>query len=236
MDNLNFNTLTEKWAFCSREEIPWHKKGQIKKGYQTSEEVIIDAQLNCFVGKLPNTHKLPDGTKVISENSFFTYRTDSNVILGDKIGPDYTVVQNRDAFRWFDELAGKQNIKYETAGALGKGGRIFITAKLPSHIKVGGKDVSEMYLFMTISHDGSGSIVIGLTPIRIVCNNTLTMALKSCTTSVKLRHTPNVKQHLNDAARVLKMIISLQHEISALQHYVSFSEAIMVGVKDLYTQ
>ena len=95
------------------------------------------------------------------------------------MGKDYEVVQNMDAFSFFDAIVGGDGIQYETAGALGKGERIFITAKLPNYIKVGNDDLIEQYLFLTTSHDGGGSITAAFTPVRIVCNNTLNAALRN---------------------------------------------------------
>ena len=69
------------------------------------------------------------------------------------MGKDYAVVQNVDAFSFFDSIVGGNGIQYETAGALGKGERIFITAKLPNYIKVGNNDLLEQYLFLTTSHN-----------------------------------------------------------------------------------
>lgn len=93
------------------------------------------------------------------------------------VGKDYHIVQNRDAFAFFDAIVGDENgILYETAGALGNGKRIFITAKLPDYIRVGnGDDVTEKYVFLTTSHDGSGSITAAFTPVRIVCKIRLTL-------------------------------------------------------------
>src|SRR3546814_20848068 len=82
---------------------------------------------------------------------------------------------------------------YETAGALGNGERIFITAKLPDYIRVGGDDLIEKYLFLTTSHDGSGSITAAFTPIRIVCANTLNAAMPRQSNTIKIRHTSGAK-------------------------------------------
>ncbi|MFR1445981.1 DUF932 domain-containing protein, partial [Acinetobacter baumannii] len=79
---------------------------------------------------------MDDGSEVVSKSSFYTYRPDTNAILGDRLGKDYEVVQNIDAFSFFDAIVGGEGIQYETAGALGKGEKIFITAKLPGYIKV----------------------------------------------------------------------------------------------------
>ena len=81
-----------------------------------------------------------------------TYAPDNNAVLG-VVGKDYHIVQNREAFNFFDAIVGGgEGILYETAGALGNGERIFITAKLPDYIRVGnGDDVTEKYIFLTTS-------------------------------------------------------------------------------------
>jgi len=127
-----------------------------------------------------------------------TVRTDNDTVLG-VVGKDYEVVQNADAFSFFDAIIGGDGIQYETAGALGRGERIFITAKLPDYIKVGSDDLIEKYLFLTTSHDGFGSITAAFTPVRIVCANTLNAALQNHTNSIKIRHTANAKERLEQA-------------------------------------
>ncbi|CAA9199500.1 hypothetical protein FLACOL7796_02752 [Flavobacterium collinsii] len=83
------------------------------------------------------------------------------------------------------------------------GERIFITAKLPDYIRVGNDDLIEKYLFLTTSHDGSGSITAAFTPIRIVCANTLNAAMHNKTNTVRIRHTSNAKQRLGQAHKVM---------------------------------
>ena len=201
--NLSFNEQTGQHSFFSVKQKAWHNLGQIVEDYPISAEALKYAGLNFDVVKAPNIHRLPDGNEVISTNSFFTYRSDNNAVLGDKLGSDYQVVQNRDAFNFFDEIVGGDGILYETAGALGAGERIFITAKLPDYIRVGNNDLIEKYLFLTTSHDGFGSITADFTPIRIVCNNTLNAALQNCSNSIKIRHTANADARLKQAHKVL---------------------------------
>ena len=122
------------------------------------------------------------------------------------VGSDYRVVQNKESFAFFDAIAGKDGVFYETAGALGKGERIFITAKLPDYIKVGNDDIIEKYLFLTTSHDGKGSIIAAFTPIRIVCNNTLNAALSNCSNMVTIRHTTGAIDRLKEAHKVMGMV------------------------------
>ncbi len=201
--NINFNEKTGQHSFFSVNEKAWHGLGQIVAGYPTSKEALQLAGLDYQVVKAPNIHRLPDGSEIISENSFFTYRHDNGAVLGDKLGAEYNVVQNADAFSFFDAIVGGDGIQYETAGVLGKGEKIFITAKLPDYIKVGHDDYIEKYLFLTTSHDGSGSITAAFTPVRIVCQNTLNAALHNCSNVVKIRHTKGAEENLKEAHRVM---------------------------------
>ena len=206
--NINFNEQTGKHSFFSVKEKAWHGLGQIVQDYPTSTEALKFAGLDYDVTKedIYTTSYNCDGqpmdfTKRIKTH-FATMRKDTGDVLG-VVGKDYEIVQNKDAFTFFDSIVGGDGIQYETAGALGKGERIFITAKLPDYIKVGSDDLIEQYLFLTTSHDGFGSITAAFTPIRIVCNNTLNAAFRNCSNAIKIRHTSNVKERLEQAHRVM---------------------------------
>lgn len=213
---INFNEQTGRHSFFSVRQKAWHGLGQIVEGYPTSTEALQLAGLDFEVAKQPNIHRLPNGTETISDSSFFTYRTDNGAILGDKLGADYKIVQNTDAFSFFDEIVGGDGTQYETAGALGKGERIFITAKLPDYIKVGAGDLVEKYLFLTTSHDGSGSITAAFTPVRIVCQNTLNAALSNSTNTFKIRHTAGVQDRLKEAHRLMGISNQLADQMSEI--------------------
>lgn len=201
--NLNYNEQTQQHSFFSVKEKAWHGLGKIVEDYPTSREALQFAGLDFEVLKRPNQHLLDDGTLITSKTSFYTYRPDTGAVLGDKLGADYKVVQNLDAFSFFDAIVGGDGIQYETAGALGDGERIFITAKLPEYIRVGKDDLIEKYLFLTTSHDGYGSIQAAFTPTRIVCNNTLNVALQNCSNSIKIRHTQSAENRLKEAHKVM---------------------------------
>ncbi len=200
---INFNEQTGRHSFFSVKEKAWHGLGQIVQDYPNSKEALQFAGLDFEVCKRPNIHRLDNKNEIISTSSFYTYRPDTGTVLGDRLGKDYEVVQNADAFSFFDAILDGEGIQYETAGALGKGEKIFITAKLPGYIKVGNDDMIEKYLFLTTSHDGFGSIMAAFTPTRIVCNNTLNAALKNCSNSIKIRHTANAKERLEEAHKVM---------------------------------
>ena len=209
--NINYNEQTGKHSFFSTKEKAWHNLGQIISDYPTSVEAIKFAGLDYEVEKrklfTPCSQEISLGNETIHNkievpNYFSTVRTDNDTVLG-VVGKDYQIIQNRDAFSFFDSIVGGDGILYETAGALGNGERVFITAKLPDYIRVGNDDLIEKYLFLTTSHDGSGSITAAFTPIRIVCNNTLNAAMNNKTNTVRIRHTSNAKQRLEQAHKVM---------------------------------
>lgn len=223
---LNYNKRTGRYSFFSVKEKAWHGLGQIVEDYPTSAEAIKHAGLDYEVEKSPLFAKgsgiveVADGI-VIQDNEievpnyFANIRTDNNIVLG-VVGKDYHIVQNKDAFSFFDSIVGNgSGILYETAGALGEGERIFITAKLPNYIRIGNSDdVIEKYIFLTTSHDGSGSITAAFTPIRIVCQNTLNASLRNMSNVVRIKHTSGAKGRLHDAHKVMGLanIMSLKLE------------------------
>lgn len=217
--NINFNENTDKHSFFSVKEKAWHGLGQIVDQYPTSGEAIQHAGLNYQVQKsglsAVNLSSQNAGENVPIPNYYATMRTDNGAVLGI-VGKDYQIVQNRDAFTFFDSIVGGDGIMYETAGALGKGERIFITAKLPGYIEVGNNDLIEKFLFLTTSHDGSGSITAAFTPIRIVCANTLNAVLKNMTNVVKIRHTSNATERLRTAHKVMGIASRFSDEIGCV--------------------
>jgi phage/plasmid-like protein (TIGR03299 family) len=218
--NINRNINTGKDAFFSVKEKAWHGLGQIVDNHPTAAEAIKFAGLDFEVVKKPLY--TPDLNFEIGASSemqeikthFATMRTDTQQILG-VVGKKYTIVQNADAFTFFDSIA-ETGVNYETAGALGDGERVFITAKLPNTIKVADNDHLEQYIFLTTSHDGSGSIQAAFTPIRIVCNNTLTAALKNCSNMVTIRHTASATEQLSQAWRVMGICQTMGKELQPI--------------------
>ncbi|ALR29284.1 alpha/beta hydrolase [Chryseobacterium sp. IHB B 17019] len=237
--NLNFNENTGKYSFFSVKEKAWHGLGQIVEDFPTSEEAIKHAGLDYDVIKAPlftqgrsitigNEGEIVEPDHILLPNNFATLRTDNNTALG-VVGKDYQIVQNREAFAFFDAIVGcGDGILYETAGALGNGERIFITAKLPDYIRVGnGDDVTEKYIFLTTSHDGSGSITAAFTPVRIVCQNTLNAAFSNMSNVVRIKHTAGAKQRLEDAHKVMGLANRMATQLEGI-----FNEWAKVKVND----
>ena len=209
--NINRNALTGQDAFFSVKQKAWHGLGQIVEDYPTSAEAIKFAGLDFQVEK----QRIHTDSETIRTH-FATVRTDTNQVLG-VVGSRYTIVENADAFTFFDSIVGGgDGIQYETAGALGNGERVFITAKLPHYIKVDRADYIEQYIFLTTSHDGSGSIQAAFTPVRIVCNNTLNAALRNCSNMVTIRHTVSAHDELKTAHRVMGISYQLAQQLEPI--------------------
>ena len=145
---------------------PWHGLGEVIADAPTSEEAIRLAGLDWNVYQrvlVTDSGLLIPGFKA-------NIRDTDDKVLG-VVTDRYKVVQNREAFQFTEELLGK-GVRYETAGSLQDGKKTWILAKLPSEYIVN-EDQILPYLVFFNSHDGSGSVRCAITPIRVVCQNTL---------------------------------------------------------------
>ena len=152
-------------------------------------------------------------------NSYCTYRKDHDYPLGF-VKQKYTIVQNREAFKFFDDAVGENKAKWETAGWFGNGERIFVSAKLPDTTLVKGDPVDN-YLLFTNSHDGSGGVKILFTPIRVICQNTLTAAIRNATNYVSYRHTQSVHSNIEEAYKVLGISKKMQEYTSDIYNLLA---------------
>jgi phage/plasmid-like protein (TIGR03299 family) len=193
-------------AFISFAAPAWHGLGKTFQEPLTTQQALTAGGLDYQVVKLPNIHLLPNMVEIISDSSFFTLRTDCNKVLGDKLGKDYQVLQNIDALNVVDEILQSGKATIETAGAIDEGRRVFICLKVDKSIFVGSNDEIKQYVLIATSHDGSLSTTVLPTNVRVVCNNTLTAALRGATGQIKIRHTSNAALRLKEAARVLRLI------------------------------
>jgi phage/plasmid-like protein (TIGR03299 family) len=179
-------------------------------------------QYNTLVSSLDKKGEIIKTNKAV-------YRKDTLTTLGI-VGNKYTIVQNIESLEFIynilklnPEVKEKNDIIIETAGVLGQGERIFVTAKLPSGFKIGEeKDSTELYIVFTNSHDGTSSLTAMVTPIRVVCNNTLTTALGNNKSKVSFRHTANISNAMSQGVELLNIsytsIQRLKASYNALLH------------------
>lgn len=183
---------------------PWHGLGKRLDNAATAEEAIKAAGLDWEVHKEPIY--LRNGTTPIPKHHAIV-RKDQGLPLGI-VGDRYAPLQNRSAFSFFDAIVGLKEAIYHTAGALGQGEIIWILAKLNGVVRVVGDDVTEKYLLLTNRHDGGGAVQILWTPIRVVCANTLSMALSREDEELhtSLRHTRSLGLKVEGVRQALGII------------------------------
>lgn len=220
--------------------VPW-SNGLTKdvKGCTTSHEVMEKAGLNWQVKKCELVAKMPFGigsNNMVNEqdnefsrngyiyrgldNAFATYRTDINVPLG-LVKSKYEVVQNMDAFNFFDDAIGEDKAIYLAAGCLGFGQKVFVTAKLPIETTVNG-DPIDNYLVFSNAHDGSGAVDIMFTPLRVMCTNMLAAGRQSAFAHIRIRHTKTVKERLDKGAEVLRIACEMANNVQDLYRSLEF--------------
>ena len=189
-------------------EEPWHGLGTKLESPASAAEAIEAAKLDWEVKKVP-LYAGSGRRRVALKNRFAVVRKD---LWGKKqcealgvVGSQYTPLQNREAFSFFDPIVGEKAAVYHTAGVLGDGKRIWILAKLPEDIRVINDDITHKFLLLSNSHDGTSAVQVKFTPIRVVCQNTLTIALNKGPT-VWVVHTQNIHERLREAERLLGIV------------------------------
>jgi phage/plasmid-like protein (TIGR03299 family) len=201
-------------------DVPWHGLGTKVNKPATALEAIQAAGLDWEAVKLPVYAKHAHGETLVPD-TFAMMRSDrmqgaDAAILGI-VGSQYEPIQNRDAFAFFDPIVGEGAAVYHTAGSLGQGERVWILAKLPGTITVAGQDITEKYLLLYNSHDGSGAAQVKFTPIRVVCQNTLSMALHG-DPLIRIAHTRGVSARMGEVHKAIEFIETTYKTIEDIFH------------------
>lgn len=179
-------------------ETPWHGLGTRVQAALTSKEALIAAELNWKV-RSEDLH-LENGEIVAGYKA--NVRTSDQKVLG-VVTDRYKIVQNEEAFAFTDALIG-EGVRYETAGSLFGGRKVWMLARMPHEYMISGEHISP-YLLFSNTHDGSGAVRVALTPIRVVCNNTLNLALQTAKRSWSLVHKGKIQERLEEARNTLLM-------------------------------
>ena len=181
---------------------PWHGMGVELPQLATAQEAIQAANLGWQVDKQP---VITAQGKTLADK-FITVRSDTLEPLG-VVGSQYTVLQNEHAFDFFDAVTqDPHGPKYETAGSLWNGRKVWMLAKMPEMMEVVPGDDVAPYILLSNSHDGSSAIRIQFTPIRVVCQNTLNMAHGGNGKTFKVRHSGDVLLKVSQAQDALGII------------------------------
>lgn len=222
--NLSFDASGEAMmAYVG--ETPWTRLGQRVEGLaMTAREAIKAGHLDweVFAGETflkVNGQDWPTG-------AYSTYRMEGEKVirLGNGGGKFWTPVQNRDLFSFFDGVVEDGDAIYHTVGALGRGERVWVLAKLPKScfvVRLNGKeDLHECYVLLSNSHEPGSSYKILLTTVRVVCQNTHAAALDENKRNKRgytsLAHTSKVILHAEDAKAQLGIVNRRIQETSEL--------------------
>lgn len=212
---------------------PWHGLGSRVPAEVCSDEALRIAGLDWRVAVKPllaerggghDPAPVPHGRAVVRE---FDGRP-----LG-VVGDRYLPIQNADAFAFFDEVVGAGQAIYHTAGSLKEGSRVWILAKLPGEIRVARNDVTEKFLLLSNSHDGSSALRMMFTPVRVVCQNTLNIALACGERAFNVRHTASAPTRIEEARRVLGLSNTFYETFEAIARRLvatRYSDGQMAGL------
>lgn len=181
--------------FYTREK-PWHGLGTRVSEAPESKEALHLAGLDWNVLQEP----VYTGNKELIQGYKANVRDKDRKVLG-VVTDRYKVVQNTEAFAFTDALLG-EGVRYETAGSLQEGRRVWLLARLPREYIIAGDRISP-YMVFSNTHDGSGAVKTALTPIRVVCNNTLNLALRTAKRSWSMIHTGDIRGKIEEAENTL---------------------------------
>ncbi|MEY8484410.1 DUF932 domain-containing protein [Lachnospiraceae bacterium 48-21] len=187
-------------------ETPWHGLGTKVLEAPASKDALQLAGLNWRVMQEPiytAMEELVDGYKA-------NVRDSDRKVLG-VVTDRYRVIQNDEAFAFTDKLLGA-GVKYETAGSLQGGRKVWLLAHMPHEYIISGERISP-YLLFSNTHDGSGAIKVALTPIRVVCQNTLNLALANAKRSWSMIHTGDIKEKMQEAKDTLFLAENYMDEL-----------------------
>lgn len=179
-------------------ETPWHGLGVKVSEAPNSKDALRLSGLDWNVVQEPiftETEQCIEGYKA-------NVRDSDGKVLG-VVTDRYKVIQNEEAFAFTDALLG-EGVRYETAGSLQGGKKVWMLARMPHEYIISGERISP-YLVFSNTHDGSGAVKVALTPIRVVCNNTLNLALNTAKRSWSMVHTGDIKGKMQEAHDTLFM-------------------------------
>lgn len=187
-------------------QLPWHKLGVVTDGALDAATALSTARLNDW-----NVRLVPD--VAVIEGGFYTTEGASRVVRTNPftgapqvlswVSDSYSIVQNEDMFAFLDTFGELGGAKFETAGSLSDGRRVFVTMRMPQELLVAGMDPVETYILFTSTHDGNGSAEGLIVPNRVVCRNTLDLAMGNQIRRVRIRHTGQAVNRLQQAAEIL---------------------------------
>ena len=208
---------------------PWHGLGTCVEEALTSNEALEKSGLNWIVTQRPIMTDLYDPIPGCKAN----IRQSDNNVLG-VVSNRYQVVQNHEAFAFVDALLG-EGVRFEIAGSLNNGKKVWMLARLPQPYTIMDEQI-EPYLVFSNSHDGTGSIRVACTPIRVVCQNTLNLALNAARRAWSTIHVGDLSQKMAVAHNTLQLAGRYMDNLGAEFHRLSQTQLTDTRVLEYINQ
>lgn len=213
----NLERFGSNVAFATREIPAWHGLGQVFTGEVTTAEMLSLAHLNGWNVRLQSLTTSAPSAKPYFEVIRTNPATKSDEVLA-VVGDRYRVLQNEELFQFGDTILDG-GAQWETAGSIKGGTVVFGSLLIDREFTLdpqGASDTTKTYLLVNSSHDGSCSVRASVTPVRVVCQNTLNLALRSVKQSFTIRHTNNLTQRATQARQALGLTFSYMDEFEAM--------------------
>ena len=194
-------------SVMSAGKLPWHGLGTMVSKACNSREAIQFANLAWAVAKIPYAYSWNGETRD-SADHFALVRMDTGAQLGS-VGSRYQPIQNVDGFAFLDGVLEQFGAKYETAGAIHGGKKVWMLAHMPKQgFTVNGSDDEQKpYVLFTNSHDGTRAAACYPTVVRVECANTFRVSGKDRGEGISIRHTGSVKGKISAAQKVLGLAV-----------------------------
>lgn len=206
-------------------ETPWHGLGVCVEEAISSEEALRVSGLDW---RVLQEEIYTDQQECIKGHRANIRDTDRKVL--GVVTERYKVIQNEETFAFTDELLGS-GVRYETAGSLQEGKKVWLLARMPREYIISGERISP-YLVFSNTHDGSGAVRVAITPIRVVCNNTLNLALNTAQRSWSMIHTGDIRGKMQEAKDTLFMAEKYMDELGKEFESLRNKELSDVQVKE----
>lgn len=203
-------------SFVSGEGIkPWHMLGSVVDGALTAAEALSIANLDWTVSLRPTYWQDSSGAYHEVSDRFTVVRDSDNKAF-EVVGGDYVPFQNVETFSFLDSVTDKTGEAHlSTAGALAGGKKVFVTAKIGDTFTVAGGDAHELFLIVSNTHDAKHAFNAMISPVRVVCANTMAMAVASAKQTFSLRHTGTLSGRVQQARESLAMAYKYQAAFEA---------------------
>lgn len=219
---MRYQMVANVETMFSAKETPWHKLGIVTDGVLTSADAIVKAGLDWTVDLRELFYQNNTYTSYVQAPTHYaTVRDSDNSCLG-VVGNRYTPVQNIEAFNFMDALVDTGEAKYETAGSIANGKIVWILMRL-DELEQNSFEADSFvpYVLLSNSHDGSSALKVTMTPVRVVCQNTLRLALNNrASQQFSMRHTSGIAGKVQQARDTLgfvaKYYADFQQEVELL--------------------